>query len=272
MATLEWDQVGEKIFETGVSKAVFYGSDTYGIPWNGITAIAEKDADSVEPVYFDGTKFNDLVTLGDYSATLSAFTYPEEFLSYEGIVEDQTGFYAHNQPKKPFGLSYQTKIGSDVDPSAKDYKIHLVWNLTALPGDRQYQTLALDSTPLDFQWDLSAIPEEMENFRPTAHAVIDSRKMDPALLADVEAVLYGDEDHPARLPPLKDFATWLRAWQRLIVRDNGDGTWTATSIIPGQIIMLDSITFQITTDTATYLDADTYTIESTEKNDDIWLP
>lgn len=273
MATLEWDKIGERFFETGISKAVLYGSDSYGIPWNGVTAVQEKDADSVEPVYFDGTKFNDIVTLGDYSATLNAFTYPEEFLFYEGIVEDQTGFYMHNQPKKQFGLSYQTKAGSDTDPTAKNYKIHLVWNLTALPGDRQYQTLGLDTAPLGFEWDLSAIPEEIENFRPTAHAVIDSRKIDPALLADVEDILYGNEDHDARLPPLRSFATWLRGWQRLIVKDNGDGTWTATSVIPGQIIMLDANTFQIETDTAAYLDGNTYTITSSEKNEeDIWFP
>ena len=273
MATLVWDQVGERFFETGIGKAVFYKEDTFGVPWNGITAVEETDSDSIEPVHFDGTKFNDIVTLGDYSATLRAFTYPEEFLFYEGIIEDQTGFYAHNQPKTQFGLSYQTKIGNDTDPNASGYKIHLVWNITALPGSRQYKTMALDTSPLDFEWDLSAIPEEMENFRPTAHAVIDSRKMDAALLADVEAVLYGNEDHEARLPPLRAFATWLRGWQRLLITDNGDGTWTAQSRIPDQIIMLDEDTFQIETETAEYLDADTYNIWSSEKNeDDIWLP
>lgn len=272
MATLEWDKLGERFFETGVSKAVLYKSDSFGIPWNGVTSVEEKENDSVEAVHFDGIKFNDIVTLGDFNATLKAFTYPEEFLQYEGLVEDQTGFYVYNQAKATFGLSYQTKVGNDLDQDI-GYKIHLLWNLTAIPGTRSYETLADTTDPLEFEWEISAIPEEIENLRPTAHAVIDSRKIDPALLADVEAVIYGDEDHEARLPPLKAFATFLRGWQRFVVVDNGDGTWTARSVIPGQITMLDSTTFQIETDTAEYLDADTYEIWSSEKNEaGIFLP
>ena len=273
MATLMWDQVGERFFETGISKGVLYKSDNYGVAWNGITSIEENDSDSVESVHFDGTKFNDIVTLGDYEAILRAFTYPDEFLFYEGIIEDQTGFFAYNQPKTQFGMSYQTKVGSDIHANEAGYKIHLLWNLTALPSHRLYQTLALDTTPLEFEWSLSSIPEDMENFRPTSHAVIDSRKIDPELLKDIESILYGDEENDARLPPLKGFATWIREWQRLVIIDHGDGTWSAESPVEGQIIMLDDTTFQIQTETARYNDPDSYDIWSSEKNaDDIWLP
>jgi len=166
-----------------------------------------------------------------------------------------------------------SKVGSDLKANEAGYKIHLLWNLTALPGHRQFQTLAMDTTPLEFEWTLSSVPEDIENFRPTSHAVIDSRKIDAELLADIEGILYGDVDHDARLPPLKGFATWIRGWQRLIITDHGDGTWSAESPVAGQIIMLDDTTFQIQTETANYLDADTYNIWSSEKNeDDIWLP
>lgn len=273
MTTLTWDELGERFFETGISKAVLYKADSFGVPWNGVTAVEENDSDTAEPVHFDGTKFNDIVTLGDYNAVLRAFTYPDEFLFYEGIIEDQTGFFAYNQPKSMFGLSYQTKIGSDIAANEAGYKIHMLWNLTALPAHRLYQTLALDTTPLEFEWTLSSVPEDIENFRPTSHAVIDSRKIDPELLKDIEGILYGDEDHEARLPPLKGFATFIRGWQRLIITDHGDGTWSAESPLPGQIVMLDDTTFQINDAPGSYLDADTYQIFSTEKNeDDIWLP
>lgn len=273
MTALIWDQIGERFFETGISKGVLYKENNYGVPWNGITSLEENDSDSAESVHYDGVKVNDIITLGDYNAVLKAFTYPDEFLFHEGIIEDQTGFYAHNQLKTQFGMSYQTKIGNDVDGNEAGYKIHLLWNLTALPARRQRQTLALDATPLEFEWTLSSIPEEMDNFRPTSHAVIDSRKVDPELLKDIEEILYGSDVSVAKLPPLKSFSTWLRKWQRLIIIDNGDGTWVAQSPIPGQIIMLNDTTFQIQTDTAFYIDANTYNIWSTEKNEnDIWLP
>jgi arginine deiminase len=59
----------------------------------------------------------------------------------------------------------------------------------------------------------------------------------------------------------------------LVITDHGDGTWSAYSPLDDVITMLDVDLFQIVSDTATYLDAETYTIESSEKNeDDIWLP
>lgn len=272
MAELVWDQVGDRLYETGVSKGVLYGDDGVGVPWNGITSIEESVDNEVESVHFDGIKFNDIVTIGDFTALLRAFTYPEEFSYYEGTLEDQTGFYIMNQPKSQFGLSYQTKIDDDIY-SESGYKIHLLYNLTALPSSRTYQTLSLDIEPLEFEWSITAIPEEIEDFRPTAHVVFNSRKIDKNLLEDIEAILYGSEIHEARLPSLKGLSTFIRKWQRLIITDNGNGTWTAEAREDNIITMLDATTFEITSDSAVFIDTDSYTISSSEKNEeDIWLP
>ena len=95
-----------------------------------------------------------------------------------------------------------------------------------------------------------------------------SRKIDPLLLIDLEEILYGNAETEPRLPSLKGLTTFIRKWDRLIITDNGDGTWTATTNAEAIISMLDADTFQIVSDTATYLDADTYTIESSEKNEE----
>lgn len=273
MAALVWDQVGDRLYETGISKGVLYQDDGTGIPWNGLTSIEEDAGNSVEPVHFDGVKFNDIITIGDFSGILRAFTYPEEFLYYEGTLKDQTGFYVLNQPQSRFGLSYQTKIGNDVVGIDMGYKIHLLYNLTAIPSNRTYETLSLDVQPLEFEWTITSIPEEIENFLPTAHIVFNSLEIDPHLLSDIEDIIYGDEDNDAYLPTLKGLATFIRKWDRLIITDHGDGTWTADAKDEGVINMLDATTFEIITDTAEYLDADTYTISSSNKNEeDIWLP
>jgi hypothetical protein len=273
MAELVWDKVGDRLWDTGLSKGVLYGYDGYGIPWNGLISIEEDGTNTVEPVHFDGWKFDDIVTIGDYSATLRAFTYPDEFQNYEGTLEDQTGFYITNQRQTRFGLSYQTLTGNDVS-GIVGYKIHLLYNLTAIATQRSYKTLSLDVEPLEFEWALTAIPEEIEQFRPTAHVIFDSRELDPHLLSDLEEILYGSDTEEARLPTLKGLATFVRKWDRFIITDNGDGTWTAYEETDGELItMLDDTTFQIVSDTAVYLDADTYEISSSEKNqEDIWLP
>ena len=198
----------------------------------------------------------------DFSATLRAYTYPEEFLPYEGIMEDQSGFFVADQPRGKFGLSYRTEIADDIVGFERGYKIHVLYNLTAIPSNISYTTLSLDTEPFEFEWNISAIPEEIENFRPTAHVILDSRKFNATMLEDIENILYGDEDHDAHLPPLKALSSYIRKWDRFIVTDFGDGTWSAESRHEGEIVMLDDITFEITVDTAVYLDAVTYTISS----------
>ena len=269
MTRLVWDQAGSRFYENGVSRGVFYGSDSKGVPWNGLTSIEESNDDSIEPLYFDGVKYAELVTLGDFKGKLKAFTYPDEFVLYDGMDVRKSGFYLGNQPKLKFGLSYRTEISNDT--MQMGYKIHLLYNLTAIPSAKVYQTMSLDTNPTDFEWDISAIPQNVDRFRPTAHVVIDSRKIDPFLLNDIEDLIYGTDDNDPLLPNLNGLVTFVQKWGRLIITDNGDGTWTADSPLEGVITMLDPTTFEIVSDTAIFLDADTYEISSSDANtEDIW--
>ena len=274
MTALVWDQVGQRFYEGGISKGVLYQINGYGVAWNGLTGLEETITTEIQAVHYDGVKFNDLVTMGDFTATLKAFTYPDEFLPYEGIQQDQSGFYVTAQPPVQFGLCYRTEVADDIVGFESGYKIHVLYNLTALPSQKAYLSLSDESEPMEFEWTITAIPEDIENFRPTAHIIFDSRKIDPLLLEDIEDILYGSEEHDAYLPPLQGFATFIRKWDRLIITDHGDGSWTAESEVEGQITMLDDTTFQIISDTAVYLDPDTYTITSSDKNEEdiIWPP
>lgn len=263
MTRLVWDQAGERFYENGVSQGVFYGSDGIGIPWNGLSSVEEINSDDVEPLYFDGFKYADIVTVGDFQGKIKAFTYPEEFLEYEGTSEWKSGFYLANQTKSRFGLSYKTEINND--QGLVGYKIHLLYNLLAVPADRSHQTLSLNSEPMDFEWDISAVPEQVDRFRPTANIVIDSRKIDEFLLLDIENFIYGTDATDAFLPDLNALVRFVQKWGRFIVTDNGDGTWTATSPIPGVITMLDATTFQIDHENAVVLDPDTYELSSSDE-------
>lgn len=267
MTAIVWDAIPDRRFEIGVDRGVLYLEDGTGVPWNGITSVGINAADSVEAVYFDGVKFNDLVTVGDFTGSLNAVTYPDEFVRFEGALEDQSGIEIHNQPRGRFGLCYRTMIG-DADADFQHYKIHMIWNLTALPSEVSFESISPDMDFTEFQWAITAVPEDIENFRPTAHIVIDSRKVDPWLLEDLESIFYGDEDSGPRQPSLKGLTTYIRKWDRLIIVDNGDGTWTAISKDEDQIEMIGPDEFKITADTILYLDAETYKIWSTDKNEE----
>lgn len=256
MTKIVWDAVGERLFETGVDRAVLYTSSG-AVPWNGVISVDVKhEGFSKTPVYFDDRKVNEVVYQGDFSATLNAYTYPDEFLPFDGFAEIATGMYIDNQiPDDTFCLSYRTLIGNDEDGIDHGYKIHILYDLTAAPADLSQKTVESNVEPIEFSWELSSIPGEIPWYRPSAHLVLDSRTLPPDVLAEAEAILYGTEEDEAYLPELFDLFSMLG----LKIRDNEDGTWTA--IGPDSIIdVLDGLSFSIDSSTVTEIDAYTYSV------------
>ena len=125
--------------------------------------------------------------------------YPDEFGECNGEAELTKGVAIGQQTRKLFGLSYQTKIGSDQDNDL-GYKIHLIYGALAAPSEKAYATVNDSPEAITFSWEVSTTPVEVTGFKPTASLVIDSTKVEPAKLAKLEAVLYGDEQKEARLP------------------------------------------------------------------------
>ena len=194
MARLQWNQSGQRLYEAGVDRGVLYLNDDTGIPWDGLVQIVEDSGDTEhEPLYFDGVKYNSPQAVGDFEGTLDAFTYPDEFLEYEGFVSLGEGLLVDDQPAKQFGLSFRTMVGNDVEGSALGYKLHLIYNLVAVPADITKQTLTEQFSLSPFSWRLTAVPEQIPGFRPTAHVILDSRFLSPEILTEVENILYGTE-------------------------------------------------------------------------------
>ena len=127
------------------------------------------------PSYFDGVKYIDSYSVGDFAATLTAFTYPDEFLEFEGMRYLGAGVIANDQPSKVFGLTYRTWVGNAVEGRSLGYQIHLLYNLIANPNSVSYQTLEDQTQAMNFTWTLASVPEVIPNFRPTAHVFLDSQ-------------------------------------------------------------------------------------------------
>lgn len=263
MAEIVWDQVGDRIYESGLDRGVLYPPDGSAVPWNGLTSINESSNKETTPVYFDGMKINDLVVLGDFAATMKAITYPDEFLELEGLGSPRPGVFVGDQKPKIFGLSYRTQIGNDSEGESIGYKLHIIYNLTAVPSDKEYATRSNDAGLTEFEWNVTAIPEEIEGFHPTAHIILDSRYIDPWLLEDLEDTLYGRVEDEAFLPDTSELFEYITAWYRIDIVDNGDGTWTATSYNDNAIVLGEDEYFEISGVNAEYLDPETYEISTT---------
>ena len=204
MSKLIWDKSGDRFYETGVSKGVLYpfsgSAYSTGVAWNGLTAVTESPSGAeATPLYADNIKYLNLVSAEEFGATVEAYTYPDEFAACNGEAQLATGVSIGQQPRKTFGMAYQTKIGNDVNAEL-GYKIHIIYGALAAPSEKAYATVNDSPEAITFSWELTTTPVEVTGFKPTAYVVIDSTKVDAEKLAALEAILYGSDSEEASLP------------------------------------------------------------------------
>lgn len=202
---LKWDQIGERVYETGVSKGVLYplsskGKYDKGYAWNGLTGVTESPSGAeATPLYANNQKYLNLMSAEEFGATIEAYTYPDEFAECNGEKALADGVTVGQQARKTFGMSYQTKVGNDTDPDA-GYKIHLIYGALAKPSEKAFNTVNDSPEAITFSWEVSTTPVSVKGMKPTASLVIDSTKVDAKKLAQLEAKLYGSADAEACLP------------------------------------------------------------------------
>lgn len=209
-----WDESGKRFYETGVEKGVLYvaenGAYPKGVAWNGLINVAEKPSGAEPtPLYADNTKYLNLISNEDFSASVEAYYYPDEFAACDGSAELVPGVTVGQQTRKLFGMSYVTKLGNDVDGADHGYKIHLLYGCTAAPSEKTYGTVNESPEAITFSWELSTTPVAVPNMKPTACVVIDSTKLDADKLKTLEEALYGTAQKEAYLPLPTDLATML---------------------------------------------------------------
>ena len=193
---LNWDQTGEKIYETGTDRGVLYpmSGSTYGdgVAWNGLTAVTETPS-GAEPtdLYADNIKYVSVRSAEEFGGTIEAYTYPDEFGQCDGTADLAVGVQIGQQARKAFGLSYRTKVGNDTTGNDYGYKIHLVYGATASPSEKGYSTVNDSPDAITFSWEFTTTPVQVEGFKPTALLTIDSTKVDATKLAALEEILYG---------------------------------------------------------------------------------
>jgi hypothetical protein len=197
MPALVWDQVGERLYETGVDHGVLYIPDATGVyasgvAWNGLTSVTESPSGAeATALYADNIKYLNLISVEEFSATIEAYTYPDEFAEYDGLVLPKEGVSIGQQPRKLFGLSYRTRLGNDVEGEEHGYKLHLVYGCKASPSEKAYNTINDSPEAITFSWEVSTTPVPVTGYKPTALIIVDSTVVAPADLASLETELYG---------------------------------------------------------------------------------
>lgn len=215
MAKLVWDQVGQKLYETGTDHGVLFtqnsdGTYANGVAWNGLTAFTESPSGAEKTdLWADNIKYVSLRSAEDYGATIESYTYPDEYKPCIGEAEVVSGVNFGQQPRKAFGFVCRTNIGNDIETETHGYKIHIVYGCTASPSERAYQTINDSPEAITFSWEISSTPvpitkEGYTNMKPTASITIDSTKFTEtaakAKLTALEDKLFGTDNSDPELP------------------------------------------------------------------------
>ena len=210
MPALVWDQVGERLYETGVDHGVLYipdatGKYATGVAWNGLTSVSETPSGAESTAqYADNIKYLNLISAEEFGATIEAFTYPDEFAEFDGLGVHAPGVVIGQQPRKIFGLSYRTRLGNDLEGEEHGYKLHLVYGCIASPSEKAYNTINDSPEAITFSWEITTTSAPVTGYKPTSLIVVDSTVVDPAELTALETELYGDATGSANLPAPDD--------------------------------------------------------------------
>jgi hypothetical protein len=208
MTRLTWDDLSQRKYQSGVSNVVLYPSTGIGVSWSGVVSIDETGADGeADPLFIDGVKYSNRVVSEEFKATLAAITFPDEWLECDGVAVLASGLYAGEQYRRTFGLCYKTKLGDAIAGLNLGYKLHLVYNAIANPTTKRYKTLGSSVDLSTFSWDITASPVPIPNLKPTSRLIIDSTKTDPAVLSQVEDLLYGTDSNNPGLPVVDDLVS-----------------------------------------------------------------
>ena len=194
---LVWDQIGQKLWETGVDRTVLFpmnnnGGYAAGVAWSGITAINESPS-GAEPtkIYADNIVYGVVMSPEEDALTIEAFTYPDEYAECIGEANVGTGAVIKQQAHKHFGLAYRTMIGNDTAGTEHGYKIHIFWDCVAGSSEDSNSTINDSPEQKTFSWSVTTLPVAATGFQPTASIVLDSTKLPEAKLTQIENLLYG---------------------------------------------------------------------------------
>lgn len=207
MTALVFDDAGNRRFETGVKKGVLYPLNTTsglydnGYAWNGLTEVKEKPAGAASnKTYADNQVYANILSTETFSGEISAYTYPDAFAACDGTAVPYTGVTVGQQARATFGLSYRTEVGNDTSSDA-GYKLHLVYGALASPSEKDYSTINDSPAPVAFNWSFDCTGASSSSYGSPSLLTIDSTKVDPTALANLENFLYGTSGTAPSLPP-----------------------------------------------------------------------
>ena len=206
MSKLVWDQVGERLFETGVSNVAVFPYNTTakkydnGVAWNGVSAFNVTPSGG-EPtdIWADNIKYLTMYSVEEIGASITAYMYPDEVAILDGTAIPTAGLRLGQQKRGLFCLVAKTLLGNDTEDTDYGYKLHILYSCRMSPSEKSYETVNDSPAANELSWDINTTPVNVTGYKPCAHLEIVSTAVDATKLAALEAKLYGSEDGDAQI-------------------------------------------------------------------------
>lgn len=200
MPKLKFDKIGERYFETGVSRGVLFpgapANNINGVPWNGLTASnVTPDGGDANDQYADNIKYLSLRAAENIGGTIECFMYPDEFSDCLGYKTPAAGGYFAQQKKSPFSFCWISQYGNDVDGTDFSEKLHIVWNATSNPAEKNYETINESPEAGTMSFEYSTIPMDVSEpgYKPTSYFEITKTTENATKYQDLIDALYGTD-------------------------------------------------------------------------------
>lgn len=209
MSKIVWDQAGQRWLETGTDRGVLYpmkedGTYDNGEAWNGLRSY-EEQPEGAEPQEFwaDNILYATLMSAEKFKYSIGCYTYPKIWEECNGFVSPIPGVSLGQQSRRGFGFTCRTMLASDTAPdSNSNYLIHIIYNSTASPSSKSYETKNDSPSAVELSYDCTAKPVNTTGYKPTSCITIDTRTLSAEKLTLIENKLYGtDETEPTLLSP-----------------------------------------------------------------------
>lgn len=212
MAKLLWDQVGQRVYETGVSKGVLFtqkpdGTYNTGVAWNGLISVSKSpDGGEDNALYADNMKYLSLTSAENLNGSIGAYTYPDEFETCDGSAEVRPGLFVGQQTRVPFSLAYITIVGNDTQGNAYGEKLHIIYNAKVSPSERSYETVNDSPSAIEFSWDFTTTPMDLSDIGLNASAgvVIEKNQVDPLAWSAIIDKIHGTATTEATIPTIQE--------------------------------------------------------------------
>lgn len=218
MSKLVWDQVGEKLFHTGVENVALYTQNATGydkgVAWNGVTACNETPAGGeATKIYADDTHYLTMYSLETLGGTIEAYMYPDEFKACNGEKEISNGVVIGQQTRKGFGLAFESLIGNDTLSTDYGRELHLLYGCKASPSEIGHSTVNESPEATTMSWTFTTDPVDAgEGNKKTSRVVIDSTKVGEELYNAIKEYVYGSATADAQLPSPTDLLDFINSF------------------------------------------------------------